>query len=70
MTGSFIAVEIRLKVSQQKSKVIKATWKVDWHARSLTFSIANNLSAFPQGACLAGCLIGAGIPLARCLMKK
>ena len=60
--------EVRLKYTGKKTRAIEATWKVDWDTRTLSINPVN-LNSFPQGACLIGCLIGAGAAFARCLMK-
>jgi hypothetical protein len=61
--------EIRITVNSSRSQTgpVKAVWKVDWKQKSLALDLAQLPSM--SGTCLAGCLIGAGAALAKCLLN-
>jgi hypothetical protein len=61
--------EVRLTFNHPKSGTsVGVVWKVDWERKTLAMNASQLVSAM-NGTCLAGCLIGAGASLAKCLMN-
>ena len=68
--GDRKAGEVRFTLMSPKLKGgdVQVAWSVDWSKKRLSIVLEPLVPAM-SGTCLAGCLIGAGASLARCILK-
>jgi hypothetical protein len=61
-------IKLTFKSANLPTGPVGVVWKVDWQKKTLSVDMSQLASAM-NGLCLAGCLIGAGAALTRCILK-